>query len=121
MNGVRVINFKSPLAHTERILKGNDQLKFPNMYTSHLVKLYYKLYRNKVPTYFENVIPKYGESQHDLRHNNIRLPAIRCEYEKMNSVYQIHYRENPSRTSLYPIVPIDMDHYPNILNDFPNT
>ena len=27
---VRVINFKSPLAHTEPILKGMDQLKVPD-------------------------------------------------------------------------------------------
>ena len=85
---VRVINFKSPLAHTEPILKGMDQLKLPDMYTCHLIKLYYKLYRNKLPSYFENFIPEYGESQHDLRHNNIRLPAIRCEYEKTNGKYQ---------------------------------
>ena len=31
---VRVINFKSPLAHTEPILKGMDQLKLPDMYTA---------------------------------------------------------------------------------------
>ena len=30
---VRVINFKFPLAHTEPILKGMDQLKLPDMYT----------------------------------------------------------------------------------------
>ena len=52
---VRVINFKSPLAHTEPILKGMDQLKLPDMYTCHLIKLYYKLYRNKLPAYFENL------------------------------------------------------------------
>ena len=43
----RVINFKSPLAHTEPILKGMDQLILPDMYTCHLNKLYYKLYKNK--------------------------------------------------------------------------
>ena len=30
---VRVINFKSPLAHMEPILKGMDQLKLPDMYS----------------------------------------------------------------------------------------
>ena len=75
---VRVINCKSPVAHTEPILKGMDQLKFPDMYTCHLIKLYYKLYRNKLPTYFENCIPEYGESQHDRSHNNNRVPTIRC-------------------------------------------
>ena len=105
--------------------KGMDQLKLPDMYTCHLIKLYYKLCRNKLPSYFENFIPEYGESQHDLRHNNIRLPAIRCEYEKMNSKYQMHYRlrelANPSRPPLYPIVHIDGIHYLNLLLDFLNT
>ena len=90
-----------------------DQLKLPDMYTCHLIKLYYKLYRNKLPAYFENLIPEYGESQHDLCYNNIRLPAIKCEFENMKAKYQMHYilREfaNPSRLPLYPIVHIDMD------------
>ena len=76
------------------ILKGMDQLKlmYLDMYTCHLIKLYYNFYRNKLPAYFETFIPEYGESQHDLRHNTIHLPAIRCEYEKMNAKYQMHYR-----------------------------
>ena len=41
------------------------------------------------------------------------MPAIRCEYEKMNAKYQMHYRlrelANPSRPPLYPIVHIDGD------------
>ena len=84
----RVINFKSPLAHTEPILKGMDQLKLSDMYTCHLIKIYYKLCRNKLPTYFESFILEYDESQHDLHHNNNRLPAIRCEYEKINAKYE---------------------------------
>ena len=92
-----------------------DQVKLPNMYTCRLIKLYYKLYRNKLPTYFENYIhvPEYGESQHELRHNKSCLPAIRCEYEKINAKYQMHDRlrelANPSRPPLYPIVHIDGD------------
>ena len=79
---VRVINFKSPLAHTEPILKGMDQLKLPDMYTCHLIKLYYKLYRNKLPAYSEKFIPAYGESQHDLRHNNIRCLQLGVRMRK---------------------------------------
>ena len=41
---VRVVNFKSPVAHTEPILKNMNQLKLPDLYTFHLLKLYYKLY-----------------------------------------------------------------------------
>ena len=48
-----------------------------------------------------------------LRHNSIRLLAIRCEYEKIYAKYQMHYRlrelANPSRLPLYPIVHIDGD------------
>ena len=38
---VKVINFKSPFAHSEPVMKGMDQLKLPNMYTYHMIKLYY--------------------------------------------------------------------------------
>ena len=97
---VRVINIKSPLAHTEPILKGMEQLKLPDMYTCHLIKLYYKLYRNKLPTYFENFIPEYGKSQHDLRHNNIHVP-LALRYTQLFTLMGIHYL--------------------NLLLDFPNT
>ena len=51
--------------HTEPILKGMNQLKLPDMYTCQLLKLYYKLYRNKLPAYFENFLPEHGDSQHN--------------------------------------------------------
>ena len=110
---VRVVNFKSPVAHTEPILKGMNQLKLPDMYTCQLLKLYYKLYRNKLPAYFENFLPEYGDSQHNLRNNCIRLPAIRCEFGKLNAKYQMHFRlrelANPSNPPLYPNINIDND------------
>ena len=72
-----------------------DQLKLPVMYTCHLIKIYYRLYRNKLTAYLEI--------------------AIRCEYEKMNAKFQMHYRlrefANLSRLPLYPTVHIDMDGY----------
>ena len=36
---VRFVNFKPPVAHTEPILKNMNQLKLPDMYTFHLLKL----------------------------------------------------------------------------------
>ena len=77
---VRVVNFKSPVVHTEPILKNMNQSKLPDLYTFHLLKLYYKLYRNKLPPYFQNFIPQYGAYHQNLRNNHIRLPAIRCEF-----------------------------------------
>ena len=110
---IRVVNFKSPVAHTEPILKGMNQLKLPDMYTCQLLKLYYKLYRNKLPAYFENFLPEYGDSQHNLRNNCIRLPAIRFEFGKLNAKYQMHFRlrelANPSNPPLYPNINIDND------------
>ena len=54
---VRVLFFKSPIAHTEPIFKRMNQLKLTDMYTCNLLKLYYKLYRNKLPDYFDNFLP----------------------------------------------------------------
>ena len=106
---VRVVNFKSSVAHTEPILKGMDQLKIPDMYTCQLLKLY----RNKLPAYFENFLPEYGDSQHNLPNNCIRLPAIRCEFGKLNAKYQMHFRlrelANPSNPPLNPNIKIDND------------
>ena len=89
---VRVVNFKSPVTHTEPILKNMNQSKLPDFHTFHLLKLYYKLYRNKLPTYFENFIPQYSAYHQNLRNNHIRQPAIRCEFEKNNVKCQMHFR-----------------------------
>ena len=74
---IRVVKFKLPIANTEPILKKMNQLKLSDMYTCTLLKLYYKLYRNRLPPYFENFIPVYGESRHNLRNKCIYLPDIR--------------------------------------------
>ena len=84
---VWVVNFKPPLAHTEHILKNMNQLKLSDLYTFHFLKLCYKLYRNKLPLYFENFILHYGTYHQNLQNNHIRLPAIRCDFEKNNSIY----------------------------------
>ena len=71
---LRVIFSKSPIAHTKPLLKIMSQPKLSDLYIINLRKLYYKLYRNRLPTYF------------DL----IRLPIICCEFEEMNVKYQMH-------------------------------
>ena len=83
------------------------------MYTCHLLKLYYKLYRNRLPTYFENFIPEYGESNHNLRNRHIHLPDVRCEFGKLNAKYQMHLRLRelafPSNPPIYPLIDINDD------------
>ena len=75
--------------------------------------LYYKLYRNWLPVYFESFLLEYGEFQHDPRNNNIRLPAIKCEYGKINAKYQMHLRlrdfDNLARPNLQPLIRINDD------------
>ena len=76
-----------------------NQLKLPDLYTFHLLKLYYKLYRNKLPPYFENFIPHYGAYHQYLRKNHIRPPAIRCDFEEINSKYEMHFRLHVSQNT----------------------
>ena len=105
---IRIVHSKSPIAHTEPILKTMNQLKLSDMYTCHLLKLYYKLYRNRLPTYFENFIPEYGESSHNLRNRHIHLPDVRCEFGKVNAKYQMHLRLRelaiPPNPPIYPLI-----------------
>ena len=86
----RVIFSKSPIAHTEPLLKIMSQPKLSNLYIINLLKLDYKLYGNRLPTYFECFLSEYGGHQHNLRNDLIRLPIICCEFEEMNAKYQMH-------------------------------
>ena len=90
-----------------------NQVKLSDLYSCHLLKLYYKLYRNSLPSYFDNFIPEYGVYGHNLHNDLIRLPAIRCEFGTMNAKYQWHLRlremANPSNPHLYPSISINED------------
>ena len=83
------------------------------MYTCHLLKLYYKLYRNRHPTYFESFIPEYGKSSHNLRNRHIHLPDVRYEFGKLNAKYQMHLRLRelavPPNPPIYTLININ-DH-----------
>ena len=49
-----LVNFKTPIAYTEPLFKQMNHVKLSDLYTCHLLKLYYTLYRNKLPSYFDN-------------------------------------------------------------------
>ena len=72
-----------------------------------------KLYRNRLPTYFKNFIPEYGESNHNLRNRHIHLPDVRCEFGKLNAKYQMHLRLRelafPSNPTIYTLIDINDD------------
>ena len=75
--------------------------------------LYYKLYRNRLPAYFENFIPEYGESNHNLQNRHIHLCDVRREFGKLNAKYQMHLRLRelaiPSNPPIYPLIDINDD------------
>ena len=108
---LRVIFSKSPIAHTEPLLKIMSQPKLSDLYIINLLKLYYKLYRNRLPTYFECFLPEYEGHRHNLRNDLIRLPIIRCEFEEMNAKYQMHRTllelALPGNSTLYPTIQIN--------------
>ena len=86
------------------------QPKLSDLYTCQLLKLYYRLYRNKLPRYFDNFLPEIGIHNHTLRNDLIRLPAIRCKFGEMNAKYQMHLRlrelASPPDTPEYPPIEI---------------
>ena len=42
--------------------------------------------------YTDSFLPEFGEHNHMLRNDLIRLPVIRCEFGEMNAKYQMHLR-----------------------------
>ena len=75
-----------------------------------------------LPVYFESFIPEYCDYRHNLRNDQIRLPLIRCEYEKINVKYQMHLilRElsTPSNLPKYPSITINDDILSKSLSSF---
>ena len=69
---VRLLYFKSPIAHTKPLFKKMKQPILSDLYTCQLLKLY----RNRLPSYFEMFLPEYEAHRHNLRNDLIRLPAI---------------------------------------------
>ena len=50
-----------------------NQLKLTDMYTCNLLKLYHKLYRNKLPDYFDNFPPEDGVYRNSLIRPDVTL------------------------------------------------
>ena len=119
---VRLLYFKSPIAHTKPLFKRMKQPILSDLYTCQLLKLYYKLYRNRLPSYFEMFLPEYGAHRHNLRNDLIRLPAIRCEFGEMNAKYQMQLRlrdlASPANPPKYPSIHINEDTLSTSMHQF---
>ena len=83
-----------------------NQLKLSDMYTCHLLKLYYKLY---ILNWAENGTSEYCE----LQNHHIHLPDVRCEFCKLNAKYQMHLRLRelafPSNPPIYLLIDVNDD------------
>ena len=89
---LRVVHSKSPIAHTNPLFKKMKHVRVFDHYTYNLLKMYYNLYRNMLPVYFDSFVKEYSDYTHNLRNDHIRLLLIRFEYRKMNVKYQMHLR-----------------------------
>ena len=76
---IRVLYSKSPIAHTAPLYIKINQPKLSDFYTCYLLKLYHKLYRNRLPPYSDNFLAELGEHNHMLRNDLIRLPDVNLE------------------------------------------
>lgn len=87
---IRTIYCTSRTGHTEPLLKKMNQIKLADIYTTKLLKLYYKLYRNQLPIYFEHFLPQYGNSRYPIRYTGLHLPSATRYFCELNSKYQLH-------------------------------
>ena len=69
------------------------------------------MYRNRLPTCFNNFIPEYDESNYNLQTRFIQLPDVRCEFGQVNAKYQVHLRLRelavPTHPPIYPLIDIN--------------
>ena len=68
---IGVLYSKSPIAHSAPLYIKMKQPKLSDLYTCNLLKLYHKFYRNRLPPYFDNFLPEFGEHNHMLRNDQI--------------------------------------------------
>ena len=61
---IKVLYSKSPIAHTAPLSIKMKELKLSDLYACNLFKLYYKLFGNRLPPYFNNFLPEFGEQNH---------------------------------------------------------
>ena len=88
---IRLVNLQTATAHTEPLFKMMNHLKLMDLYKSKLLILYYKLYRNQLPHYFEQFLPQYGTSRYPLRYDGLHMPHATREFCSVNAKYQMHY------------------------------
>ena len=96
----RILAFCPYISYSTSAFK---ELKIPmlkDLYTIQLYKILYKNIHNILPVYFQRLLPNYNNGStrnHNLRHQDLRLPMTRKEYYVQSTKYQLFklIRETP--------------------------
>ena len=89
---IRILAFRPYISHSTSAFK---ELKIPmlkDLYTIQLYKIYYKNIHKILPVYFQRFLPNYNNGSahnHNLRHQDLRLPMTRKEYYVQSTKYQL--------------------------------
>lgn len=81
---VRLINHSKYNAHTNPIFKSRKLLKIQDIYTLQILKFYYKIKNELVPSYFSQqfITPTSQVHDHNTRHKTLFIPLIRHSFAK---------------------------------------
>ena len=85
---MRVITNSYYIAHTDPIFKTLNLLKLPDLYRLQLYKLYYKMKKQTVPTYFRNILTEVI-IPYNTRSSFLKCPIARHEYTRKPCLYQV--------------------------------
>ena len=87
---VRNIANKDYIAHSEPLCKSLNILKIPDIFTCSLWKFYYKLSKNQLPTYFDDMIPMLPNicNIYNIRHPTFHLPLVKHDFAEQSIDYQ---------------------------------
>ena len=77
---IRVLYSKFTIAHTTPLYYKDETTQVIGFIHLQSLELYHKLYRYRLPPYFDNFLPEFGEHHHKLRNDLIWLPVVRCEF-----------------------------------------
>ncbi len=92
---VRSITLSHFKAHTSPIFKMLGLLDIRDMYKLNLLKLYYKLRKSIVPSYFNHLLDDVTQLnnnmpvKYNLRHKRVNIPIVPREFLKRNTQYQL--------------------------------
>ena len=80
--------FDDILILIEKVFKTLNLLKLPDLYRLQLYKLYYKMKKQTVPSYFKNILTEVI-IPYNTRNSFLKFPIARHEYTRKTCLYQI--------------------------------